>query len=239
MLTNKILHRNYTLAQTFYQLKLPLDIDCIIPDNDPVRLLSQFVEEMDLSKLYATYFRIRKNSATPRHMLKIMLYAYMNRRYSARDIEIACRRDINFMFLLEGLPAPDHSTIARFRTLHFAPFAKDIFAQMSEILYALGEISGENIFIDGTKIESCANKYTFVWKKTVTKNLARLLTKLADFVADCEVQYGIKIVYQNQVSLYHLKRLRKKLYRIKKEENITFVHGMVRENHHFKNLLNN
>lgn len=226
MLTNKILHRNYTLAQTFYQLKLPLDIDCIIPDNDPVRLLSQFVEEMDLSKLYATYFRIRKNSATPRHMLKIMLYAYMNRRYSARDIEIACRRDINFMFLLEGLPAPDHSTIARFRTLHFAPFAKDIFAQMSEILYALGEISGENIFIDGTKIESCANKYTFVWKKTVTKNLARLLTKLADFVADCEVQYGIKIVYQNQVSLYHLKRLRKKLYRIKKEENITFVHGI-------------
>lgn len=228
MLINNILHRNYTLAQTFYQLKLPLDIDCIIPDHDPVRLLSQFVEEMDLSKLYATYSRIRKNSATPRHMLKIMLYAYMNRRYSARDIEIACRRDINFMFLLEGFPAPDHSTIARFRTLHFAPFAKDIFAEMSEILYALGEISGENIFIDGTKIESCANKYTFVWKKAVTKNLARLLTKLADFVADCEMQYGIKIVYQNQVSLHHLKRLRKKLYRIKKEENITFVHGIGR-----------
>ena len=226
MRINKILHRNYTLAQEFYQLKLPLDIDCIIPDNDSVRLLSQFVEEMDLSKLYATYSRIRKNSATPRQMLKIMLYAYMNRKYSARDIEIACRRDINFMFLLEGLPAPDHATIARFRTLHFAPFAKDIFAQMSEMLYVLGEISGKNIFIDGTKIESCANKYTFVWKKTVTKNLARLLTKLVDFVADCEVQYGIKIVYQNEVSLHHLKRLRKKLYKIKKEENIVFVHGI-------------
>ncbi len=226
MLINKILHTNYTLAQEFYQLKLPLDIDSIIPDNDSVRLLSQFVEEMDLSKLYATYFRIRKNSATPRQMLKIMLYAYMNRKYSARDIEVACHRDINFMFLLEGLPAPDHATIARFRTLHFAPFAKEIFAEMSEILYALGEISGKNIFIDGTKIESCANKYTFVWKKAVTKNLAKLLTKLADFVADCEVQYGIKVVYQNQVSLRHLKRLRKKLHRIKKEENITFVHGI-------------
>lgn len=87
MQLNKILHRNYTLAQEFYQLKLPLDIDSIIPDNDSVRLLSQFVEEMDLSKLYATYFRIRKNSATPRHMLKIMLYAYMNRKYSARILK--------------------------------------------------------------------------------------------------------------------------------------------------------
>ena len=127
------LHKNYTITQQFYQLKLPLNIDCIIPDNDSVRLLSQFVEEMDISKLYATYFRIRKNSATPRQMFKIMLYAYMNRKYSARDIETACHRDINFMFLLEGAPAPDHATIARFRTMHFAPFAKEIFAGMSNI----------------------------------------------------------------------------------------------------------
>lgn len=181
-----------------------------------MRLLSQFVEEMDLSKLYATYFRVRKNSATPRQMLKIMLYAYMNRKYSARDIQIACRRDINFMFLLEGCPAPDHTTIARFRTLHFAPFAKEVLAQMSDILYALGEISGKDIFIDGTKIESCANKYTFVWKKAVTKNLSKLLSKIVECVADCEEQYGIKVIYQNQVSLHHLNKLRKKLYKIKK-----------------------
>ena len=226
MLLNKILHSNYTLAQEFYQLKLPLDIDSIIPSNDSVRLLSQFVEEMDLTKLYETYFRIRKNSATPKQMLKIMLYAYMNRKYSARDIEIACQRDINFMFLLEGMPAPDHATIARFRTLHFVPFAKEIFADMTELLYALGEISGKNIFIDGTKIESCANKYSFVWKKAVTKNLEKLLLKLVDFVADCETIYGIKVIYKNQVSVHHLKRLRKKLYRIKKDENITFVHGV-------------
>lgn len=226
MALNKILHKNYTLTQEFYQLKLPLDIDIIIPNNDAVRLLSQFVEEMDISQLESTYFRIRKNSATPRQLLKIILYAYMNNIYSARDIETACRRDINFMFLLEGMPAPDHATIARFRTLHFAKFAKETFTQMIEMLYDLGEISGKNIFIDGTKIESCANKYTFVWKKAVTKNLAKLLDKLAQLVADCEAAYGIKIVYKNQVSMRHVKRLRKKLYKIKKEENISFVHGI-------------
>lgn len=226
MQINKFLHKDYTLTQAFYQLKLPLNIDCIIPHDDPVRLLSQFVEEMDISKLEETYFRIRKNSATPRQMLKIMLYAYMNKIYSARDIEKACRRDINFMFLLEEVAAPDHATIARFRTLHFAPFAKEIFAGMVEILHDLGEISGKNIFIDGTKIESCANKYTFVWKKAVTKNLAKLLEKLAQLVATCEEDYGIKIVYKDKVSLRHVKKLRKKLYKLKEDENITFVHGI-------------
>lgn len=52
MRKQNILQKNYTVNQRFYQLKLPLDIDCIIPDNDSVRLLSQFVEEMDLGDLY-------------------------------------------------------------------------------------------------------------------------------------------------------------------------------------------
>ncbi|WP_077609594.1 IS1182 family transposase [Clostridium sp. Marseille-P2415] len=226
MLLNKILQKDYTMVQDFYQLKLPLNIDCIIPDNDSVRLLSQVVEEMDISELYSTYSRIRKNTATPRQMLKIMLYAYMNRIYSARDIERACHRDINFMFLLEDSKAPDHATIARFRSLHFSSCSKKMLAQMSVLLFELGEISGKDIFIDGTKIEACANKYTFVWKKSVTKNLAKLLEKLAAFVEECEEEYGIKVVYHNQVQLCHVKKLRKKLYKIKAEEGIEFVHGI-------------
>ena len=181
MRINKILQKDYTLTQGFYQLKLPLNIDYIIPDNDSVRLLSQFVEEMDISDLLGTYFRVRKNTATPRQMLKIMIYAYMNKCYSSRDIETACHRDVNFMYLLEDSPAPDHATIARFRTLHFAPNAKRIMADVSNFLYEPGEISGETIFIDGTKIEANANKYTFVWKKAVTKNLAKLLDKILGY----------------------------------------------------------
>lgn len=120
MLLQNKLQKDYTLNSGSYQLKLPLNMERMIPVDDSVRLLSRFVEEMDLSELYSTYFRVRKNQATPRQMLKIMLYAYMNHRYSSRDIETSCKRDINFMFLLEDSPAPDHATIARFRTLHFA-----------------------------------------------------------------------------------------------------------------------
>ena len=93
----------------------------------------------------------------------------------------------------------------------------------------MGKISGESIFIDGTKIEACANKYTFVWKKAITKNMAKLLTKIADLVKECEEFYGIKLIYKDKVQMKHVKKLRKKLYELKKLEGIEFVHGCGKE----------
>ena len=228
MRLNKIIQRDYTSFSLYYQIKLPLDLEISIPSDDPVRLVSAFVEEMDLSELYKTYGRIRKNQATPRQMLKLVIYAAMNRIYSSRDIRKACKRDINFMYLLEGMPAPDHATIARFISLHFSACAKVLLAQMSDLLYLLVEISGKTIFIDGTKMESAANKYTFVWKRAITKNQARLYTKLTSFVAECEELYGIRTVYHDQISIHTLKRLKKQLCRAKVQEGIVFVHGIGR-----------
>ncbi len=218
------LQKNYSLNQSGYQLKLPLNIETIIPEDDSVRLLSQFVEAMDLTDLYSTYERI--NLVSPRTLLKIVLYSYMNGDYSSRSMELNCKRDINFMFLLEGAPVPDHATFARFRGIHFAPCARRILAEMSNALFDLGEISGETVFIDGTKIEAAANKYTFVWKKAVTKNQTKLLIKLADFVAECEQLYDLKIVYGDTVKMKHVKKLRKKLYALKQSESVVFVHGI-------------
>ena len=225
MLPNKLLQKDYTLSSLYYQIKLPLDVELLIPADDPVRLLSAFVEGMELRDLYQTYGKIKKNQATPRQLFKIMVYASMNRIYSSRDIETACHRDINFMYLLEGKPVPDHATFARFLSLHFAQCSKKTLAELSQLLYSLGEISGKTIFIDGTKIESAANKYTFVWKKDVTKHQARLFDKILLLVKECEELYGWRIVHHRKVSLHTLKRLRKKLYRLKREEGIVFVHG--------------
>ena len=231
MQLNKILQGDYTLSSLYHQIKLPFDIEISIPSDDPVRLLSAFVEGMDLSDLYATYDRIRNNQASPRQMLKIMIYAAMNRIYSSRDIESACRRDINFMFLLDGAPAPDHSTIARFISLHLSQCSRQLMSEVGTILLDLGEISGENIFIDGTKIESVANKYSFVWKKAVSQNMIRLGEKISAFCAECEELYGMKVVYEEQITQQTLKRLRKTLYKLKKEEKIEFVHGIGKRKH--------
>lgn len=226
MQLNKFTQKNYTSFGNVYQLKLPLNLEYIIPKDDSVRLLGQIVEEMDLKEIYQSYSRFRNNQATPKQMLKILLYAYMNRYYSSRSIEKACKRDINFMYLLEGTHAPDHATIARFRSLHFAPVAKNILAQMTHILADNAEVSFENIFIDGTKLEAAANKYTFVWKKAITKNQQKLMDKIPMFFQEIENLFGIKIIYGNLIKQHHLKKLWKKMKKVQADEGILFVHGI-------------
>ena len=190
-------NKNYTTNEKCFQLQIPMNLNIIIPDDDSVRLLSQFVEEMDLTCLYETYSMFKENQVTPRQMLKILLYAYLDGKYSSREIEKACHRDVNYMYLLEGKHVPDHATIARFRSLHFAPCAKNILTQCAELLFELGEISGKNIFIDGTKIEANANKYTFVWKRAVTKNQEKFGKKAAALVAECVQTYSLKPVWKS------------------------------------------
>lgn len=165
MQKQKLTQTDYTTLGSAYQLHLPLNVEFHIPKDDPVRLLRHIVEGMDLSKLYRMYSHHEKNQASPRQLLEILIYANMNCIRSSRKIEQACKRDINFMFLLEGKRAPDHATIARFRSIHLQACIKEIFAQLDYRLADLGEISLENLFIDGTKIEAFANKYKFVWKK--------------------------------------------------------------------------
>ncbi|WP_346930834.1 transposase [Clostridium sp.] len=94
---------------------------------------------MNLTDLYSTYSRRRKNQTTPRQMLKIVLYSYMNHRYSSREMETSCKRDVNFMYLLEGSPVPDHSTFARFRSIHFAPCSEIIMTEEYIVWLTIGD----------------------------------------------------------------------------------------------------
>ena len=202
-----------------------------------MRLLGHFVEELDLSDLYSTYSKVKENQVSPRQMLKIMLYAYHERNYSSRGIEKACNRDINYMYLLEGRSAPDHATIARFRSIHFSPVAEKYLSLTVNYLMELGEIGGNEIFIDGTKIEANANKYTFVWKKSVTKNQARLLDKIALLVQVSKLmtskRYGMEKLKKN-ISAKFLRNFIE--LRMRKELNLYMVQDIVK--HNFKSTLN-
>ena len=227
MIKNNLLRKQYTLNERNYQLKIPMELDACIPDNDCVRLISQFVEEMDLAALYDTYERMPSEKyASPEIMLKIMLYAYHEgKEISSRVIEKNCKRDINYMYLLEGRPAPDHAAIARFRTKHFAKCARQFLSQMTQLLYEIGQITDTEVFIDGTKIEASANKYTFVWKKSVTKHQARFLRKTALLVGDIIERYGFKPLWHREIHKKHVKRYLKKLKAMAADENLQFVSG--------------
>ena len=168
---NFTLYKNYSQISENYQLKLPIDLDVLIPEDDSVRLLSLMMEELDYKKLYEAYSQNGRNPAVPPKILfKILIYAYMNDIWSSRKIELACKRDVNCMWPLEGFKAPDHNTIARFRTGRLEPILDDLFNQFIIKLYENNELELKNLFIDGTKIETNANKYTFVWEKSVSKN---------------------------------------------------------------------
>ena len=197
----------------------------MIPNNDPVRLLNACVEGMDLSELYKTYTRVPKNLATPKQLFKIVAYAAMNGTYSSRKIEAACRQNINYMYLLEGKPAPDNATIARFISLHLSQCSKELMAESTWLLRRNSLISSEAVFIDGTKIEANANKYTFVWKKAVSKNQARMLAKVAELIAVCEEVYDIRVAYNDRISLGTIKQLVMQLEKLCRKERVVFVSG--------------
>lgn len=154
----------------------PSNLDEKIAIDAPVRVLDKLIDEIDLSCLYKLYKELGRSAYHPRIMLKAVLYAYMNNIYSCRKIEKALCRDVHFMWLT-GKSYPDHDTINRFRNRVKTDINK-IFTQLVLLLADKGLVSLDVEYIDGTKIESKANKYTFVWKKTVEKNRAKLQAKI-------------------------------------------------------------
>ena len=190
MTINPKYHKNYTEFGEPYQLVLPLNLEGLVPDDDSVRLLSHELEGLDYSLLYQAYSAKGRNPAVdPKTMFKILTYAYSQNIYSSRKIETACKRDINFMWLLAGQKAPDHSTIARFRTGFLADACENLFYQMVKRLENAGGLSKETVFIDGTKLEACANKYTFVWKKSVGKWETKMFQKIQEAVSLLNREY--------------------------------------------------
>ncbi len=153
-----------------------LNLDKDIAQNDPVRVIDAVVESLDLREFKKLYRERGRCPYHPKMMLKIILYAYMNNIYSCRKIEKAVRRDIHYIWLA-AQECPDFVTINRFRN-RVKKEINNIFTQVVLLLAGQGFITLDVEYIDGTKIESKANKYTFVWRKTVEKNRAKLQEKI-------------------------------------------------------------
>ena len=149
----------------------------------------------------------------------------MNCFYSSREIETACKRDINFIYLLGSSKPPDHTTIARFRSGLLAQAAEDLYRQLILQLAHEKELSLETVFIDGTKLEANAGRYTFVWKNATEKNEAKMQEKMKTELPEIAKTFGLKFYVGEIITLRRLKRLYKQLMRLKAQQNLIFVHG--------------
>lgn len=177
----KIHHIPYTSNQL---VLFPQRIDEDIAENDPVRIVSSIVDNLNLDSFRKLYKERGRSTYHPRMMLKVILYAYMNNIYSCRRIEKLLLRDIHFIWL-SGYQKPDFVTINRFRN-RVKEEINNIFTQVVLILAAKGFVSLDVEYIDGTKIESKSNKYTFVWRKSVEKHREKLLKKISVLLEQVE-----------------------------------------------------
>ena len=144
-------------------------------------MTSAQLEELDYRKLYEAYSsKGRKSVADPRVLFKVMAYGYQCGIYSTRKLEEACKYRVDFMWLLENGKAPDHSTLFRFRTGRCSEAVEDLFYQYVQLLEKQNEVDHKSVFIDGTKIESRAGRYTFTWRGTAEKNLAKAKQKVLE-----------------------------------------------------------
>ena len=163
----------------------PASLDEKIPADSPVRLINQIVDNLDISDIIDSYKGGGTSSYHPRMMLKVVLFAYLNNIYSCRKIENALHDRITFMWL-SGMQSPDHNTINRFRSSHLKDSINKLFTQVILLLVEMGYLSLDVVYVDGTKMESRANRYTFVWRKTVEKNKAKLEAKIRNILEQIE-----------------------------------------------------
>ena len=151
-----------------------MDMALQIPEDAPVRLLGEILDKMDFGSLERAEKRGAQRRIPGRILFGVLVFGEMKGVYSSRKIEECCRYDVRYRWLLEGCEAPDHSTISRFRGEALSEVAEELFGQLMGYLANLDELDYEHLFVDGTKQEANANRYSFVWRKSVEKRLLKL-----------------------------------------------------------------
>lgn len=177
--SSKVVFKHYDPKQNFL---FPPSLEDFIQENHPVRTVSAIVDRLDLAGLISNYKPGGTSSYHPRMLLKVLIYGYLCNIYSSRKLEEALSQNVHFMWL-SGMCRPDHNTLNRFRSERLGDQIKKIFNQVVLLLESEGQVSLKTAFVDGTKIQSAANRYTFVWGRAIKKSKERIEKQLEELWA--------------------------------------------------------
>lgn len=172
-------------------LLLPPSLDELVPENHMVRVVDEVIDRLDISEILSTYSGGGNSAFNPAMMLKVLVFAYLSNVYSTRRIEELLKRDIYFMWL-SGMARPNYRTINFYRGKRLKEGFDSVFTQVVQLLHDEGFVSLKVQYIDGTKVESVANKYTFVWRGSVEKNDAKLKAKTEALLSQIERNHVIE-----------------------------------------------
>jgi len=180
--SNKVVIKHYDQNQAFL---LPPSIEDMIPADHFVRTFNQMIDLLDIDILLKTYKGGGASIFHPRMMVKVLVYAYLNKIYTSRRIAKALREDIHFMWL-SGMQQPNFRTINKFRSSRLKDVIDGVFASQVEFCLEQGFIKLENYYVDGTKIEANANRNSYVWGKKVNRYKETTQQKIKDLLKHIE-----------------------------------------------------
>ena len=213
------------------QLKIPVDLEKIIEISDPIYTFNEIMDQIDLYK----YF-VEKGNRTGRprfdciKLLKIILFAFMENGYaSLRNIEKLCKTDIRFIWLLDGLKAPSYSTISNFMNEFLLDSIEDIFNDINSYIFEKEKVDLNHVYIDGTKLEANANKYTWVWKKACLTSRNRIYTYLTQLIKEINENdlffHNVEIGTRKEYTIEYVEYILNQYAKIMSIDTSTFVHG--------------
>jgi transposase/flagellar biosynthesis chaperone FliJ len=168
--------KEYNQNQRFL---FPPSLEDMIPATHPVRVISEIIDSIDMDIIIKKYKDRGATGYHPRMLLKVLIYSYLNNVYSSRRMEACVKENIHFMWLA-GMAQPDHHTLNRFRSERLRNILKEVFSQIVLLLVDSGHVSLKEVYTDGTKIESPANRYSFVWGKSIQRSRDRIKQQLQE-----------------------------------------------------------
>jgi transposase len=180
----RVTFKPYTMVQPAL---LPPTLDELVPKDHLVRVVNQTIEVLNIDPLLRKYKGGGTSSFHPKMMLKVMIYAYSQRIYTSRKIAKALRENIQFMWISGG-NKPDFRTINRFRGSVMKEVVGEVFTSVLEYLVEKKFVKLENYFLDGTKIESSANKYQWVWAKSTANYKKQLQEKIKVLLDEIDLE---------------------------------------------------
>jgi transposase/Asp-tRNA(Asn)/Glu-tRNA(Gln) amidotransferase C subunit len=181
--SDKLVFKEYNQSQLEL---IPKSADELIPQNHLVRIVDNTINQMNLEPILKQYkYGGGASRYAPLMMLKVFVYAYSVGIFSSRKIAKALRENIHFMWL-SGRQTPDFRTINKFRNTKLKPVMNEVFISSVKLLSEAGHVKMKNYFLDGTKIESKAGRYTFVWKGAVDTFEKKMDKKIREYLKEAE-----------------------------------------------------
>lgn len=171
---SKVVFKAYAQEQ---EMVLPPSLSELIAEKHLVRVVNAVVNRLKIDRLIDTYKGGGASAFHPRMLLKVLVYAYVCKVYTGRQIARALRQDIHFMWL-SGMQQPDFRTINLFRSGRLREVIDQVFVETVFFLYENKYITLDQYFLDGTKLAANANRYSYIWAKNTHRHKERLIEKL-------------------------------------------------------------